>query len=433
MTLISDSQTFNGSADSFLAAADILDTNFDFAFRASFGFFVDTGFSKPAVDLTTALSIFVSHTRTFSAVSRQLSAKDVFVFFSEDTERFDSHIVVVTLDGFRNADGFGAAVGIAVLLTNLDVTLRVTSRFGQVSLTSALSDHTALGFRTIGLSQFRSNRNFNLFFASVAFNHIRSLSSILVANTLVDESFTFLFDARDLSAAAVQIFGTALDITWLTRFRLSTAGISLRLVGGNLRSTLASLSSFANSNMTFFRHTVVDNIPRLTFEDFFAHIVGTFDGEFDVNARRTADTGLHLSFGRISLFLTFGVASQRRTFVEVGRASAFQLSAAVVDLFEVRFLIEGAAFGGVGVAGDVSAGVGDAFIVEAAVVHLVRHQVLVEVTLRNFRAISVKALNFISIATRTDSTSVAFVVPRFTSDSRTSLVHTGVFVFGDFG
>lgn len=85
MTLISDSQTFNGSADSFLAAADIFDTNFNFTFRTSFGFFVDTSFSKPAVDLTTALSIFVSHTRTFSAVSRQFSAKDVFVFFSEDT------------------------------------------------------------------------------------------------------------------------------------------------------------------------------------------------------------------------------------------------------------------------------------------------------------------------------------------------------------
>ena len=85
MTLISDSQTFNGSADSFLAAADIFDTNFDFAFRASFGFFVDTSFSKPAINLTTALSIFVSHTRAFSAMSRQLSAEDVFVFFSKNT------------------------------------------------------------------------------------------------------------------------------------------------------------------------------------------------------------------------------------------------------------------------------------------------------------------------------------------------------------
>lgn len=337
------------------------------------------------------------------------------------------------MDGFGNTDGFGAAVGITVLLANLDVTLRVTSRFRQVSLTSALSDHTALGFRTIGLSQFRSNRDFNLFFASVAFNHVRSLSGILVANTLIDESLTFLFNTRDLSAAAVQVFGTALDISGLTRFGLSAAGVSFRLVGGNLGSTFASVSGFADSDMTFFRHTVVDNIPRLTFEDFFTQIVATFDWEFDVNARRTTDTGLHFSFGRISFFLTFGVASQRRTFVEVGRASAFQLSAAVVDLFEVRFLIEGAAFGGVSIARDVSAGVGDAFVVEAAVVHLIRHQVLVEVTLRNLRAISVKALNFISITTRTDSTSVAFVIPRFTSDSRTSLVHTGVFVFGDLG
>jgi hypothetical protein len=267
----------------------------------------------------------------------------------------------------------------------------------------------------------------------MTFNQLRSLSRIFITNTLVDESLTFLFNTRNLSTTAIQVFWATLDITGLAGFRSSTGSISFRLISSDLRGTFTGFSSFAHSEVTFFGHATVDNVPGLTFEYFFAHIVHTFNRELDVNTRRTANTSLQFRFVRISFFLTFRITSQGRTLVEVGGTSTFQLSTAIVNLFKVRFLIESTTFSRISITRDLSTGIGNAFVVETTIIHLVRHQMFIEVTLRNFGTISVETLDFISIATRTDSTSVTFVIPRFTSDSRTTLIHTGVFFFRNFG
>lgn len=267
-------------------------------------------------------------------------------------------------------------------------------------------------------------------FINVASDFIWGFVIVDITFTLLDKVIAVLVDALLLPAAAAQVFVAAFNLVSSTWSGWDNASLELvRFVDHSfsfgLRSAFLTLLV-----VTFSWEVLVSEWPSSVESDWVVIFIFTSkDDSLLFTSWAAFLTRVKLSLSWPFKFVAFIVTSEWFTLVWSTFTDQF-LATAVMFNHDALFFMSTAfsiwAF-------SISTAVWNAFVFEAAIIDLIAHKMFVETALWNWFAVPVKALDVIGITTRTDPADVAFIVPRFTLDTWTTLVHASSFWGGWWG